>query len=91
MSAAELVLPSAGPDPIPLATALTAVVGYAHGRRPLHFRSPHDTVGRWVELPAFGYERFDRLPRAEGPLGEADILTAEGLHGRLDRDDWTAM
>ena len=37
---AQLVLPSAGPDPIPLDTALAAVLGYARGRRPLHFRAP---------------------------------------------------
>jgi hypothetical protein len=91
MSAAELVLPSAGPDPIPLDTAVRAVLGYARGHRPIHFRSPTDSVGRWVEIPAFGYERFDRRPRADGPLGEPDILTAEGLHGRLDQGAWTAM
>jgi Family of unknown function (DUF6308) len=91
MSAAELVLPSAGPDPIPLDTALAAVLGYARGHRPIHFRFPTDSVGRWVEIPAFGYERFDRRPRADGPLGEPDILTAEGLHGRLDKGEWTAM
>ena len=91
MSAAELVLPSAGPDPIPFDTALAAVLGYARGRRPIHFRAPNDTLGRWVEIPAFGYERFDRRPRADGPLGEPDILTAEGLHGRLDPTAWTAM
>jgi hypothetical protein len=85
-----LVLPSAGPDPIPEDTALAAVLGYARGRRPLYFRAPNSRTGRWVELPAFGYERFDVRPRATGPLGEADILTAEGLHGRLDPDAWQA-
>jgi hypothetical protein len=85
-----LTLPSAGPDPIPLDTARAAVLGYAHGRRPLHFRAPNARTGRWVEIPAFGYERFDRRPRADGPLGEPDILLAEGLHGRLDPDAWTA-
>ena len=43
-------------------------------------------------MPAFGYERFDRRPVPDGPLGEVDILTAaQGLHGRLGRDAWTAM
>jgi hypothetical protein len=86
-----LTLPSAGPAPIPLDTALAAVLGYARGRRPLHFRAPNARTGRWVELPAFGYERFDRRPRADGPLGEPDILVAEGLHGRLDPAAWEAM
>ena len=91
MDDAQLVLPSAGPDPIPLDTAVTAVVGYATGRRPLYFRAPNAQTGRWVELPAFGYERFDCRPRSAGPLGEPDILTAEGLHGRLDPVGWAAM
>jgi hypothetical protein len=88
---AELVLPSAGPDPIRVDTAVAAVLGYARGRRPLFFRAPNARTGRWVELPAFGYERFDRKPRADGPLGEPDILTAEGLHGRLDPAAWSAV
>jgi hypothetical protein len=88
---AELVLPSAAPDPIPFGTALAAVLGYARGRRPLYFRAPNARTGRWVELPAFGYERFDRRPVRTGPLGEPDILTAEGLHGRLDPAAWAAM
>jgi hypothetical protein len=88
---AELVLPSAGPHPIPFATALAAVLGYAWGRRPLHFRSPSNPTGRWVSVPAFGYERFDRRPVPDGTLGEADILAAEGLHGRLNPAAWTAM
>jgi Family of unknown function (DUF6308) len=88
---AVLVLPSAGPDPIPLQTAVDAVLGYAHGRRPLLFRSPSSPDGRWVEIPAFGYDRFDRRPRADGPLGEADILIAECLHGRLEPAAWSAM
>jgi hypothetical protein len=88
---AELDLPSAGPSPLPLDTALAAVLGYARGRRPLYFRAPNARTGRWVALPAFGYERFDSLPRARGPLGEPDILTAEGLHGRLAPDAWSAM
>jgi hypothetical protein len=84
------VLPSAGPDPIPIDTALAAVLGYAHGRRPLYFRSPSAPAGRWVQVPAFGYERFDVRARVEGPLGEPDILPAEGLHGRLDPAAWAA-
>lgn len=85
-----IVLPSAGPDPIPQATAVAAVVGYARGRRPLHFRAPNARTGRWVEIPAFGYERFDVRPAAGGPLGESDVLAAEGLHGRLDPEAWSA-
>ena len=91
MSDAALVLPSAGPDPIPWDTALAAVLGYARGRRPLYFRAPNSRTGRWVDIPAFGYERFDRPAPSDGPLGESDILTAEGLHGRLDPDAWTAL
>jgi hypothetical protein len=44
-----------------------------------------------VSVPAFGYERFDRRPGSPDPLGEADILTAEALHGRLAPDAWAAM
>ncbi|WNV74213.1 DUF6308 family protein [Geodermatophilus sp. DSM 44513] len=94
MSGAEgpdLVLPSAGPDPLPLGTALAAVLGYARGRRPLWFRSPGHPRGRWVQVPAFCHERFDRRPRARGPLGDDDVLTAEGLHGRLDPAGWAAV
>jgi hypothetical protein len=91
MTDAPLVLQSAGPDPIPWDTALAAVLGYARGRRPLHFRSPSSLTGRWVQIPAFGYERFDLRAGSDLPLGEADILTAEGLHGRLDPDAWSAM
>ena len=87
----SLVLPSAGPDPLPLDTALAAVLGYAQGRRPLYFRAPNARTGRWVQLPAFGYERFDVRGRAAGPLGEVDILAAEGLHGRLAPDAWAAL
>jgi hypothetical protein len=87
----DLVLPSAGPDPLPFDTALAAVLGYARGRRPLRFRSPGSPDGRWVTVPAFGYERFDRRPGSVDPLGEPDILTAEGLHGRLGPDAWAGM
>jgi hypothetical protein len=86
-----LDLPSAGPDPLPVDTALAAVLGYAGGRRPLWFRSPVAAEGRWVQVLAFGYERFDARPRTDGPLGDPDVLTAEGLHGRLDRDSWTTV
>jgi len=85
-----LDLPSTGPDPIPFDTALAAVLGYARGRRPLRFRSPSYPEGRWVQVLAFGYERFDRKPAADGPPGDYDVLVAEGLHGRLDRSSWTA-
>ena len=90
MTDAVLLLPSAGPDPIAWDTALAAVLGYAQGRRPLFFRAPNSLTGRWVELPAFGYERFDVRARSEQPLGEPDILAAESLHGRLDPDSWAA-
>jgi hypothetical protein len=84
-------LPSAGPDPLAWDTALAAVLGYARGRRPLRYRSPNEREGRWVQVPAFGYERFDRRPVPAGPLGDDDVLVAEGLHGRLDPDGWTAV
>jgi Family of unknown function (DUF6308) len=87
----DLVLPSAGPDPLPFETALAAALGYVRGRRPLWFRSPSQPEGRWVHVPAFGYERFDRLPPDDGPPGDHDVLIAEGLHGRLDRSGWTAV
>jgi hypothetical protein len=90
-SKAALLLPSAGPDPLPWDTALAAVLGYARGRRPLRFRSPSNPAGAWVQIPAFGYERFDRQPSSDEPLGEHDILVAEGLHGRLDPAAWAAM
>ena len=86
-----LVLPSAAPDAIPLATALAAVLGYARGRRPLRFRSPSHPHGTWVSIPAFAFERFDARARLDGPLGEPDILVAESLHGRLDRPGWRAV
>lgn len=86
---AALVLSSAGPDPIPLATALAAVLGYARGRRPLFFRSPGQPQGRWVQVLAFAHERFDGAPpeTAERPT-DRDVLVAEGLHGRLDPVAW---
>jgi hypothetical protein len=83
---AVLVLPSAGPDPIPFADALAAVVGYARARRPLRFRSPGVPDGRWVRVPAYGWPRFDAVTPSTG--SDADILLGEGLHGRLDRDGW---
>jgi hypothetical protein len=88
---AQLLLPSAGPDPLPWDTALAAVLGYARGRRPIRFRSPSNPDGAWVAIPAFGYERFDRQPGSDDPLGEHDILVAEGLHGRLDPVAWMAV
>jgi hypothetical protein len=81
-----LRLPSTGPDPIPLDTALAAVLGYARGRRPVRFRSLDAPQGRWVLLPAFGWSRFDT--RAVEPPGDLDVLVGEGLHGRLDRTGW---
>jgi hypothetical protein len=84
-----LQLPSIGPDPMPLGTALAAVLGYARGRRPLRFRSPDFPQGRWVQLPAFGWVRFDAQPL--GPPGDTDVLIGEGLHGRLDRAGWVAV
>jgi hypothetical protein len=86
-----LDLPSAGPEPLTGRTALAAVLGYARGRRPLRYRSPNEREGRWVQVPAFGYDRFDARPAPTGPLGDDDVLVAEGLHGRLDPDTWTAV
>jgi len=87
----QLFLPSAGPDPIPLDGAVAAVLGYARGRRPLRFRSPGQPAGSWVQIPAFGYERFDCRATEDGDLGDGDILVAEGLHGRLDPVAWAAV
>jgi hypothetical protein len=84
-----LVLPSAGPDPLPFGVALTAVRGYARGRRPLRFRSPDTPQGRWVQVPAFGWSRFDARP--VGPPGDDDVLVGEVLHGRLDRAGWQTV
>lgn len=90
-SSSDLTLPSAGPDPLPQDTAVAAVLGYVRGRRPLWFRSPSRPEGRWVQVAAFGYDRFDRLAPDDGPPGDHDVLVAEGLHGRLDRPRWTAV
>jgi hypothetical protein len=86
---AVLVLPSAGPDPIPLPIALAAVLGYARGRRPLFFRSPSHPQGRWVQVLAYAHDRFDGQPpeTADRPT-DRDVLVAEGLHGRLDPAGW---
>ena len=91
MAAPDLVLPSAGPEPISHDTAVAAVLGYARGRRPLRFRSPSYPDGKWAQVPAFGYERFDAMPATDLPLGEVDILTAESLHGRLRPPEWEAL
>lgn len=89
---AALVLPSAGPDPIPLGTALAAVLGYARGRRPLFFRSPSAPHGRWFQVLAYGFDRFDGQPPETGERPtDRDVLLAEGLHGRLDRAGWRAV
>ena len=84
-----LFLPSAGPDPLPFGVALAAVRGYARGRRPLRFRSPDCPQGRWVQVPAFGWSRFDGRP--VGPPGDDDVLIGEVLHGRLDRVGWATV
>lgn len=84
-----LFLPSAGPDPVSFDVALTAVRGYACGRRPLRFRSPDSPQGRWVQVPAFGWSRFDARP--VGPPGDDDVLVGEVLHGRLDRVGWATV
>jgi hypothetical protein len=84
-----LFLPSVGPDPLPFGVALTALRGYARGRRPLRFRSPDSPQGRWVQVPAFGWSRFDARP--VGPPGDDDVLIGEVLHGRLDRVGWATV
>jgi hypothetical protein len=83
---AVLRLPCVGPEPMPLDRALDAVVGYAHGLRWLRFRSPGTPEGRWAHVPASGWTRFDARPASTGL--DADVLLAEGLHGRLDRSGW---
>jgi hypothetical protein len=86
---ADLVLPSAGPDPIPYDTAVAALLGYARGRRPVRVRTPDAPRGRWIPMPAFGWERFDARPPE--PPGDTDVLLGELLHGRLDRPGWAAV
>lgn len=86
-----LQLPSVGPEPVAFDTALAAVLGYARGRRPLWFRAPHERTGRWVQVPAFAWDRFDALPSLTGPACDRDVLIAEGVHGRLDRPGWAAV
>jgi hypothetical protein len=84
-------LPSAGPDPLPWDAALAAVLGYVRGRRPLRFRSPDHPEGRWYQVLAFGFERFDAQQVTSGDSGDGDVLIAEGLHGRLDPAGWSAV
>jgi hypothetical protein len=82
----DLELPSLGPEKLPADRALAAVVGYARAVRWLRFRSPGTPEGRWAQVPAFGWARFDARPASRTLDG--DVLLAEGLHGRLDRDGW---
>ncbi|GAA4903211.1 hypothetical protein [Actinomycetospora succinea] len=84
-----LALPSVGPDPLTLDRARDAVVGYARGMRWLRFRSPGIPEGRWAQVPAFGWSRFDARPVGENL--DADVLIGEGLHGRLDPAGWHAV
>jgi hypothetical protein len=84
-------LPSTGPEPLGWDAALAAVLGYARGRRPLRFRSPDHPEGRWYQVLAFGFERFDALQVGSGDPGDGDVLVAEGLHGRLDPAGWAAV
>jgi hypothetical protein len=55
------------------------------------FRTPGEQGGRWVQLPAFGYDRFDRRPALIGGPRDEDVLTAEMLHGRLDPAGWSSV
>lgn len=80
-----LRLASAGPDPLPFDTALAALLGYARGTRPLHFRALGAARGSWVQLPAFGWSRFDARSPSASP---GDTLVGEALHGRLDPEAW---
>ncbi|GAA4796632.1 hypothetical protein GCM10023200_35920 [Actinomycetospora chlora] len=83
---AVLRLPCLGPEPLGLDRALDAVRGYARATRWQRMRSPGEPEGHWIQLPAFGWARFDARPAAAGR--DADVLLAEGLHGRLDRAGW---
>src|SRR5215207_4811427 len=68
-----LLLPSTGPDPLSFGVALTALRGYARGRRPLRFRSPDSPRGRWVQVPRVRLVPVRRPPRgATGGRGRAD-------------------
>ncbi|MDD7936873.1 hypothetical protein PHK61_00390 [Actinomycetospora lutea] len=84
-----LSLPSLGPEPLAVDEARDAVVGYARGTRWLRFRSPGVPEGRWAQVPAYGWSRFDACPPAENL--DADVLLGEGLHGRLDPTGWHAV
>lgn len=84
-----LSLPSLGPEPLPLGGARDAVVGYARGVRWLRFRSPGVPEGRWAQVAAYGWSRFDARPPGENL--DADVLLGEGLHGRLDPAGWHAV
>jgi hypothetical protein len=89
---AVFLLPSSGPDPIGADDALAAVLGYAVGRRPLHFRAPNAREGRWVRVRAFAFDRFDRQPpETSARMTDRDVLLAEGLHGRLDPAGWAGV
>ena len=84
-----LSLPSLGPEPLALTRARDAVVGYARATRWLRFRSPGVPEGRWAQVPAYGWSRFDARPPGENL--DADVLLGEGLHGRLDPAGWHAV
>ena len=45
--------------------------------------------GRWAQVPAYGWSRFDACPPGENL--DADVLLGEGLHGRLDPAGWHAV
>jgi hypothetical protein len=42
-----------------------------------------------VQVPAFGWSRFDARP--VGPRRDEDVLIGELLHGRLDRVGWATV